>query len=471
MRPRASVPLALLSFAFLCFGQTPASNHAADQQLKNWLAAYDGDDWNAYLAFVKRSFVTEPEPMFLYLAFRNMTGGFDLKKIETETPVQATAIIQERDTDQTAQIAVEVESMAPYRIVKLHPEPIAPLHLNERELIDRTRQLLERMTSADKFSGAVLIAKSGRPVFARAYGLADREHQIPITLDTRFGMASVGKMFTAIAVLQLVEARKVRLDDPVGKYLTDYPNQEVASKVTIRELLNHTGGTGDIFGPEFNTHTSELHTNGDYIRLFGSRPLRFEPGSRFEYSNYGYVILGAVIDRVSGQKYDDYVRNHIYIPAGMTSTALPEPGDKPVPNLGLGYTRRGGETWHTSRGAEQVRGTASGGGYTTVTDLLHLANALDGNKLLDARDTELLKTGDGATPIGIHYTYGFEVVTLNGVRSFGKAGGGPGTDNNFSICPAAGYVVAVLANMDPPAGQRISSFILNRLPERQSARQ
>jgi hypothetical protein len=106
-----------------------------------------------------------------------------------------------------------------------------------------------------------------------------------------------------------------------------------------------------------------------------------------------------------------------------------------------------------------------------VGDLLRFANALQNNKLLDAQDTEMLKTGDIATPMGIHYSYGFEVATPNGVRCFGKRGGGPGTDDNFSICPAAGYVVAILANMDPPAGQRISIFTLDRLPKRQSAHQ
>jgi CubicO group peptidase (beta-lactamase class C family) len=447
------------------------STDTATQQLKNWLAAYDGDDWNAYLAFVKRSFVAEREPMLRYPGFRNLTGGFSLRKVEAETPTQATVMIEERDTDQMARVVVEVEASEPHRILKLHPEPIPPSHLNEQEVVDRTRQLSERMTLADKFAGDVLIAKGGQAVFAQGYGLAEREHRIPNTLHARFGMASVSKMFTSVAILQLVEARKIKLDDPIGKYLTDYPNREVASKVTIRELLNHTGGTGDIFGPELDTHAHELRTHEDYIRLFGSRPPRFEPGSRFEYSNYGYVILGAVIDRVSGQSYYDYVQNHVYIPAGMTSTAMPEPGDKPVADLSVGYSKRRGTSWHSDRAAPQVRGTASGGGYTTVGDLLRFANALQDSKLLGAQYTELLKNGDIATPKGINYSYGFEVTTWDGLRCFGKSRLGPGTDDNFNICPAAGYVVAVLTNMDPPAGQRISGFILNRLPERQSAHQ
>ncbi len=233
----------LLSLALPCFAHAPASTSPAIEQLKNWLAAYDGPDWDGYLVFVQKSFVTPPEPMLRYPAFRDDTGGFTLQKIEAETPLQVTALIQERNTDQMAQIVVEVEPAEPHRIVKLHPQPIPPAHLNQNELINRTRQLLENMTSADKFSGVVLIAKHGQPVFAHAYGLADREHHIPTTLDTRFGMASMEKMFTAVAILQLVKTGKLKLDGPVGTYLPDYPNKEIASKVTIRELLSHTGGT------------------------------------------------------------------------------------------------------------------------------------------------------------------------------------------------------------------------------------
>ncbi len=456
-----------LSFVLVSFAQTPAATHSASQQLKNWLAAYDGADWQAYLAFVQQSFVTEPEPMLRNPAFRDMTGGFDLKKIEAETPGQVTALIEERNTDQMARIVVEVETNEPHRIVKLHPEPVAPPHLNEKELIGRTRQLLQKMTSADKFSGAVLVAKNGQPVFAQAYGLADREHHIPNTLQTRFGMASMVKMFTGLATLQLVNAGKLKLDDPIRKYVPDYPNQELASKVTIRQLLSHTGGTGDFFGPEFDKHRLQLHTQEDYIHLFGNRPPRFEPGSRFEYSNYGFVIVGAVIDKVSGQNYYDYVRDHIYTPAGMTSTATPKPGKGPVPDLSLGYTKHGGTTWHTDRASPQFRGTAAGGGYTTAGDLLRFANALQDNKLLEAHDTELLTAGHVAMPIGGRYGYGFEEFIVNGLRCFGHGGLGPGVDDGLKICPDVSYVVVVLANMDPPAGQRISNFIVNRVPEPQ----
>lgn len=460
--------------AFLSFAQVPASTNPATLQLKNWLTAYDGPEWDAYLLFVKSKFARQPEPMFLDSRFRDQTGGFSLKKIESETPVQVTALIQEQESDQMARIVVEVEPSAPHRILELHPEPIARPpefaipHLNEKELIARTQQRVQELVSADKFAGAVLIARNGQPIFAQACGLADRERHIPNTLRTRFRIGSMNKMFTAVAIFQLVKAGRLELDEPIGRYLTDYPNKELASKVTIRQLLSHTGGTGDFFGPEFDKHRLELRTHEDYVQLFGARPVRFEPGSRWEYSNYGFLILGAVIDRVSGQNYFEYVRDHVYAPAGMTSTGS-EPEDQPVSDRSVGYTKEGGNTWHPNANFLPYRGMSAGGGYTTVGDLLRFANALQEHKLLDAHDTEMLTTGHVATPGGGHYAYGFADAIVNGSRCFGHGGGSPGMNGDLEICPEAGYVVAVLANIDPPAAQRISSFVVNRLPEPGSA--
>jgi CubicO group peptidase (beta-lactamase class C family) len=458
-----------LSFALQSFAQPAASTHPASQQLKNWLAAYDGPDWNAYLSFAQKNFATPPEPMLQNYDFRDLTGGFHLKKIEAETALQVIAVVQEKSSDQMARVVVEVEPAEPHRIVKLHPQPLPAPHLNEKELIARTREYVRELVSSDKFAGVILLAKNGRPVFAQSYGLADRERHTPNTLHTRFGMASMGKMFTAVATLQLVEGGKLKLDAPIGKYLTEYPNKELASKVTISELLSHTGGTGDIFGPEFNEHRLELRTHEDYIRLFGSRPVRFEPGNRWEYSNYGFVILGAVIDRVSGQNYYDYVRDHIFTPAGMSSTGS-NPPDKPVPDRSVEYTKQGGSAWRPNTDSHPNQGTSAGGATTTVGDLLRFANALRNNKLLNARNTELLTTGHVPMPRGGRYAYGFEDFIVNGLRCFGHNGGGPGVSGDLRICPAAGYIVAVLSNVDPPAAQRISSFIAIHLPEPQSVR-
>ena len=152
-------------------------------------------------------------------------------------------------------------------------------------MVAALRKRLSDEAAADRFSGAVLVANEGKPIFAEAYGLADREHKTPNTLQTCFSIASMNKMFTAVATMQLVQAGKLALDDPLGKYLTDYPNKELAAKVTISELLTNTGGTGDVWGLEFDKYRMELRTPQDYINLFGERALRFEPGTRWEYSN------------------------------------------------------------------------------------------------------------------------------------------------------------------------------------------
>jgi CubicO group peptidase (beta-lactamase class C family) len=279
------------------------------------------------------------------------------------------------------------------------PDAPAP-HLSESELIAASRQKLAQDTISGRFAGAVLIAYNGKPVFAQAYGLADREHNIPNTLRTRFRIGSMNKIFTATAVLQLAQHGKLGLDDLVGKYLIDYPNRDVATQVTIRDLLTHTGGTGDIFGPEFDAHRLELRTIDDYLNLYGNRGLNFEPGSRFEYSNYGFILLGAIVEKVSGESYYDYVRDHVYRPTGMTSTGS-EPEGQGVADLSIGYTAMGaGNGLRPNTGMLPYRGTSAGGGYSTVGDLLRFANAVQQDKLLDAHYTELLTAGKVVTPGG-----------------------------------------------------------------------
>jgi hypothetical protein len=200
---------------------------------------------------------------------------------------------------------------APARAVNL------VLHrMTEADALKALAARADKLAGEDELSGAVLVAKDGRVLFRHAYGLADRKRRIPNTIHTRFRIGSMNKMFTAVAILQLVEAGKVKLTAPLGKYLPDYPNRDVATKVTIHQLLTHTGGTGDIFGPEFDAHREELLTLADYVWLYGKRGLEFEPGSRWAYSNYGFILLGAVIERVTGHSYYDYVHAHIYAPAG-----------------------------------------------------------------------------------------------------------------------------------------------------------
>lgn len=216
------------------------------------------------------------------------------------------------------------------------PAPNAAQATADSAFVTALRAQLENVTQAGAFSGAVLVVRDGRTLFEGAYGLADRERGIPNTPRTQFRVGSMYKMVTAVAALQIVQAGTLRLDAPLGTYLPDYPNADVASKVTPHHLLTHTGGTGDIFGPQFTANRMELRTTSDYLRLYGTRGLQFAPGTQYAYSNYGFVLLGALIERLGGKSYDDHVAARVLAPTGMTATGT-APEDSLMPERSVGY--------------------------------------------------------------------------------------------------------------------------------------
>jgi CubicO group peptidase (beta-lactamase class C family) len=459
----------LLFIAPACLAQTQFPDTPAGNQTKAWLEAFNAGDIEKYREFYRKNYPARVERAARAMELRQENGGFELKKIEESTPTKIVALVQERLSDRFVRLSVEVDASEQHQMTRLdlqgipRPAEFALPHLSESELITAARKKLDEEAAADRFSGAALIAKSGKTIFAQAYGLADREKKTPNTLKTRFRLGSMNKMFTAVATLQLVQSGKLELKAPFGNYLTDYPNKDVASKVTIEQLLSHTGGTGDIFGPEFDKNRLELKTLQDYVKLYGNRGPEFAAGSRWQYSNYGFLLLGVLIEKVSSQSYYDYVRDHIFKPAGMTGTAS-EPEEQLVADRSLGYTRFGGGGLRPNTDTLPYRGSSAGGGYSTVEDLLKFATALQTHKLLNAQYTEMLTTGKVDTPMGGKYAFGFQDATINGARCFGHGGGAPGMNGELKICPGPGYVIAVLANTDPPGASRVADFITNRLP-------
>jgi D-alanyl-D-alanine carboxypeptidase len=461
---------AVLLAACGCFAQQ-APDTAAGKQFAAWLEAFNSGDRATLLQYLEKNYPQRAKDIDGVLHFRAMTGGFEFKKVESSEATKLTVLVKEKDSDQFARLSLEVEQAEPHKVkgaVELRacptPAEFKIARMSEGEVIAGVRKLAEERAAADKFSGVVAISKNGKMVFAQACGLADREKKTPNTLQTQFRMGSMNKMFTATAILQLAQAGKLKLTDPLGKYLTDYPNQDIATKVTIHQLLTHTGGTGDFFGPEFDKHRRELKTLQDYVKLYGTRGPEFEPGSKWDYSNYGFLLLGLIVQRVSGQDYYEYVREHIYEPAGMTSSdSLPE--EQAVPGRSIGYTKfDGSKDWKPNTDTLPYRGTSAGGGYTTAEDLQKFASALLNHKLVDAEHTDLLTTGHADTPRGEKYAYGFMDNREDGVRWFGHGGGAPGMNGDLRIYPESGYVIAVLANMDPQAAERIASYVSNRLP-------
>jgi CubicO group peptidase (beta-lactamase class C family) len=345
------------------------------------------------------------------------------------------------------------------------PEPSSAVDLvlnrmSEADALEALATRAEELAGKDEFSGAVLVARDGNVLLEDAWGRADRKSGTPNTLDTKFRIGSMNKMFTAVATLQLVEAGKLALDDPIGKHLPDYPNKDVASKVTVRHLLTHTGGTGDIFGPEFDFNRLKLREHSDYVKLYGSRSPTHEPGARHEYSNYGFVLLGALIEAVSGASYYDYVRDHVFRPAGMTSTdSLPEYVE--VPKRAVGYTKPfPGADWEPNTDWLPWRGMAAGGGYSTVGDLMRFAQALSSETLISNATLE-----EATRPQEEQYGYGFGVQGEGTLRSYGHGGGAPGMNGELRVFPELGYVVVSLSNLDPPAASGLVEFFALRMPD------
>jgi D-alanyl-D-alanine carboxypeptidase len=328
---------------------------------------------------------------------------------------------------------------------------------------------LGSLVAENKLSGAVLVAKDGVTVASKAAGIANKATGAPIDLDTKFNLGSMNKMFTAVAIAQLAQAKRLSFDDLISKHLPDYPNKEVADKVTIHHLLTHTSGMGLYWNEKFLAQREKLVTVAAHLPLFASDPLSFAPGEKFQYSNSGYMVLGAIIEKVSGQDYYSYVQEHVYKPAGMSDTGFYEPG-KEIPNLAVGYTKMGMDgkplpEVRDNTSTREVRGGPAGGGYSTVGDLVKFHVALRSYKLLTEEYTRLVTTGkvEAGGPMG-RYAYGFSDKMFNGKHIVGLNGGSGGIAANFEMYPELGYTSVMLMNTDPPAMMPVIMGIRQRLP-------
>jgi D-alanyl-D-alanine carboxypeptidase len=435
---------------------------AAGRVLTAWLAAFNAADGSALQAF-DAAYRPGTPPNSSSQQMRVATGGFTLVHVEKSAGNAITVLLEERDSRRLARLELEVTDAEPPLVVSstLRRVPrtadIPLVRLTDAQTISALTAKLDALVKEDRFSGAVLIGHRGQLVFEKAVGLANREARTPNTLATQFRNGSMNKMFTATAVMQLVEAGKLSLDDTVGKVMTDYPNADAARKVTIRHLLGHTGGTGDFFGPEFLKNRLTLKTHADYVAMFGVRAPLFEPGSEYRYSNFGMILLGAIIERVTGMSYPDYVRTKIFEPAGMVATGT-QPETEMLPNRSAGYMRKG-DGWTPNTDTLPWSGTAAGGGYSTVGDFFRFANALQAGKLVSAASLKHMTTAG----LNAQYGFGMFLTGEGALRNFGHSGGAPGQNGDLRIFPQSGYVVVTLSNLDPPAASSLSDFIAARL--------
>jgi CubicO group peptidase (beta-lactamase class C family) len=345
------------------------------------------------------------------------------------------------------------------------------LAVDDAALAKEMETFMADLAAKDQFSGAVLISRAGRVVFQGAWGLASRSFQAPNRLDTKFNLGSMNKMFTAVAVSQLAQRGKLAFEDKVGKHLPDWPNAAVRDEVTIHQLLTHTSGMGSYFNDAYLRAAKERFRKvKDYRPLYAAEALRFEPGSQWFYSNSGFMLLGEIVEAVSGTDYFDYVREHITGPLSMAGTDCYEM-DRDTENLAIGYTSEGPQPlagtdkWNNLY-LHVVKGGPAGGCFSTVSDLVRFAEGLRSEKLLNAQYTAILTEGkatpDPGNPDG-RYAYGIGERKYPSERVVGHGGGFAGINGKLDIYWNSGYAVAVLSNYDPPAAETVAEWIRKRI--------
>lgn len=334
------------------------------------------------------------------------------------------------------------------------PPPLA-------EAIART---LGNAAEADRFSGAVLVADRDRIVFEGAFGQASREYARPNTPDTQFSLASANKSMTAIAIMRLVEGGRISLDATVDTYLSDlWLPAELARRITVRQLLAHTSGLGDYLSDAADLPCrTPLATLADYRPFLARARLEGEPGAQSSYSNLGYLVLGAIVEEVTGESYDAHLRRTLLDPLGMARTRAIDLGFG-FSNLAQGYVRvptepfpqgrrlsgaeveahlaRVGFRWRSNSYRCARPGTAAGGYYSTIRDMFRFARAIqDGRLVSPATLAEMRRAQRPDNP-----NYGLGFTTRGG--HIGHSGEAPGAEARYRILPD-GHIVIVLSNME-----------------------
>ncbi len=430
--------------------------------LSRWLAAFNDPGAAAYPDFVRRHIPSLAPYLEEDLGVREASGGLVLLRSERTEPREITAWVRDRNWDRFSKVALSIGGDA-IDDLSFAGAPAPPgfsiRRMREAEALRALTEKLRSETAARRFSGAVLVAKGDTILLREAYGAQDALNTRPVTPGTRFCIGSAGKMFTAVGILQLVQSGRLNLADTIAMCLPEYPDTPLARSVTVRQLLTHSGGTGDFFGAVYDAHAAELRTPSDFVRMFGRRDPLFAPGSRWGYSNFGFILLGAILEQVSGQRWDAYLERNVFSVAGMTATsAEASAGNTAVPLSGAAQTGLKPLPYYV--------GLPAGGGYSTIDDLHRFAMAVWQDQLLDRTHRDLLTTA--VIPAGsTQWSLGLRIATRNGVGCYGHGGSAPGANADFAVYPRSGYTIIILSNRGHPHALNVAEFVAARLPEGQ----
>jgi CubicO group peptidase (beta-lactamase class C family) len=319
------------------------------------------------------------------------------------------------------------------------------------DLASQVDALFEDGVHSNTPGAAVLIARDGKKLLEKGYGLAQVEARTPITCDTRFRIGSIAKQFTAAAILKLQEQGKLNVNDPISKYFPDWPK---GREVTLRHLLTHSSGIHNFTAkPGFQTNVTVATPLETLISSFKNDPYDFIPGEQFRYCNSGYVLLGAVIQKVSGETYASYLRKTFFKPLGMKDTGV-YPSDAPLTNEALGYSY---ENDSVRRSVDWNMSNVAGAGnlYSTARDLYLWNEALFGGRVLSAASLQaaftvgVLAGDDPSHPEDTGYGYGWTMDRLNGAREISHGGELAGFGSYLLRLPEYKLTVVVLLNCVP----------------------
>ena len=428
--------------------------------LSRWLAAFNDPGAAVYPDFVRRNIPNLVPYLDEDLGMREASGGLVLLRNDQTALREMTAWTRDRNWDRFSKVVLSIggDAIDDLSFVGA-PEPpgFTVRRMSEAQALRALVRKLRGEADAGRFSGSVLIAKGDRVLLREGYGAQDAQNTRPTSPATRFCLGSAGKMFTAVGVLQLVQAGRLSLTDTIAMRLPEYPDTPLARLVTIRQLLTHTGGTGDFFGADYDAHATELRTPSDFVHLFGRRDPLFPPGSRWGYSNFGFILLGAIIEQVSGQRWDTYLDRNVFRVAGMTATsAVASATETAVPLGGAAQTGLKPLPYYV--------GLPAGGGYSTIDDLLRFATALRHNALVDPTRGQMLTTAVVAAGHA-RWSLGLRIATRNGEICYGHGGSAPGVNADFAVYPRSGYTVIVLCNRGHPHAVNVAEFVGARLPK------
>jgi D-alanyl-D-alanine carboxypeptidase len=458
---------------FLAFlGAAPEiESRTPSQRVEAFIAAVSSGGEAALKEFVERNYAasalseTPAEPRVRRLAtLAGDEAPLELRTTREATPDGVTFVAESKKSGRWFEIHLDLEPQPPrgitgVRLQLTNPsatETEPPIRSDE-DAARAADAALSSLAREDRFSGVVLIARNGRPFFEKAYGLADREKGVSNSADTRFNIGSIDKAFTQVAIAQLAAVGKLSLADTVRKRLPDDPLASTAAgDATILQLVNMTSGLGDVFGEGYEEAAPRLQSLADFEKLFAGKPLEFPPGKGRGYSNAGYVVLGLIIEKVSGQSYHDYVREHIFTPAGMTASG-PSVRTAPAAGRAVGYAREsGGAALYPNTDALPGRSSSAGGGLSTARDLLAFDRALAAGKLLPPDWVAWIYSDKSAPPSDAAAAH---AASGNRREGLGIAGGSSGVNATLESDNGRGYTLIVLANLDPPAAESVASRI------------